>query len=170
VSEPLGLDDAGNALLAFYPVAEETRLNDAPLPLARVAVWHADQPLLVFNRRRRCWELPGGTIEPAAKPRQAATRQLREETALDISDLAFVGYARFALGAERRAEYAALYTTRPRPATASLRTRRSRRPAGGTARVHSPAKFSNLDVVLGQLAGDGPRRTAARGDPVDGSS
>jgi hypothetical protein len=43
VSQPLEVDEVGNALLAFDPAAEETRLDDAPLPLALVAVWHGDR-------------------------------------------------------------------------------------------------------------------------------
>lgn len=110
MSDALAVDDAGNALVAFHPVAEETRFDDAPVPAALVAVWDDDRLLLVFDRFRQGWELPGGMIEPAETPRQAAARELLEETGLEIEDLTFVGYARFVLGTERRAEYAALYT------------------------------------------------------------
>jgi 8-oxo-dGTP diphosphatase len=96
-------------------VAEETRFDDAPLPAALVALWHGDRLLLVFDRYRQCWELPGGMIEPGETPRQAAVRELREEAGFQTEDLAFAGYARFVLGAGGRTEYAALYTARVTP-------------------------------------------------------
>ncbi|WP_269433556.1 NUDIX hydrolase [Nonomuraea sp. SBT364] len=108
----LAADEAGNLLTAFHPVAEETRFDDGPLPLALVAVWRDERLLLVLNRVRRCWELPGGMIDPGETPRRAAVRELREETGLAVADLLFAGYARFVLGPGRRVEYAALYTAR----------------------------------------------------------
>jgi 8-oxo-dGTP diphosphatase len=115
VGDALAVDEAGNALVAFYPVAEETRFDDAPLPLALVALWHGDRLLVVFNRFRQSWELPGGMIDPGETPRRAATRELGEEAGLQVDDLAFAGYALFTLGSERRAEYAALYTAETAP-------------------------------------------------------
>ncbi|TDD87947.1 NUDIX hydrolase [Actinomadura darangshiensis] len=111
----LARDDNGDALTGFYRVAEEDRPGDAPLTAALVAVWHDDRRLLlVFNRYRQCWELPGGMIDPGETPRQAAVRELREEAGIHVENPAFVGYARFELGTEQRTEYAALYTA---PAT-----------------------------------------------------
>ncbi|MFI9597737.1 NUDIX hydrolase [Nonomuraea sp. NPDC052265] len=112
MGDVLAVDQAGNLLTAFYPVAEVARFDDGPMPLALVAVWRGEELLLVFNRGRRCWELPGGMIDPGETPRMAAVRELREETGLNVADLVFAGHARFLLGPERRVEYAALYTTR----------------------------------------------------------
>ncbi|WP_158888310.1 NUDIX domain-containing protein [Amycolatopsis anabasis] len=112
---PLAVDETGDVLAAFHAVAEDVACTDAPLPAALVALWHADRLLLVFNRQRRCWELPGGMIDPGETPRQAAIRELREESGLVAENLAFAGYARFALVAPPRTEYAALYTGRSAP-------------------------------------------------------
>ncbi|GAA0937474.1 NUDIX hydrolase [Nonomuraea longicatena] len=112
MADVLAVDEAGNRLTAFYPAAEVARFDDGPMPLALVAVWRGDELLLVFNRRRRCWELPGGMIDPGETPRMAAVRELWEEAGLSIADPVFAGHARFLLGPERRVEYAALYTTR----------------------------------------------------------
>jgi len=38
-----------------------------------------------------CWALPGGFVEPAESPAQAAQRELLEETGLALSDLTQVG-------------------------------------------------------------------------------
>jgi 8-oxo-dGTP diphosphatase len=109
MEDTLAVDEAGNTLTAFHRVTEHTRFDDAPLPAALTALWHDDRILLVFDRFRQSWELPGGRIDPGETPRQAAVRELREETGLQIEGLFFAGYARFVLGAERREEYAAIY-------------------------------------------------------------
>lgn len=110
MTDALAVDEEGNALVAFYRVAEDVVVDDAPLPLSLVAWWYDGRLLLVFNRWRREWELPGGTIDPGETPRQAAIRELREETGYEVEQLGFAGYARFVLGGGQRPEYAAVFT------------------------------------------------------------
>jgi 8-oxo-dGTP diphosphatase len=96
--------------MAFHEVGEDAELRDAPLTASLVALWTDDgRLLLVFDRRRQCWELPGGMIDAGESPRQAAVRELHEESGYQVDDLLFAGFARFTLGPERRAEYAAVY-------------------------------------------------------------
>ncbi|MTE19138.1 NUDIX domain-containing protein [Streptomyces sp. TRM43335] len=100
------------ALLGFHREAEDTRFDDARVGYALVALWHAGRLLMVRVRDRDCWELPGGGIEPGETPREAAARELWEESGLRVAPerLRFAGFARTSLGPERRVMYGALYT------------------------------------------------------------
>ncbi|MFE6286593.1 NUDIX domain-containing protein [Streptomyces sp. NPDC057877] len=105
------IDGQGNALTAFLTAStEDVPPDDAPLPLSLVALRHDRRVLLVLDRHRRSWELPGGMIEPGETPRQAALRELSEETGQRADELSFAGYARFVLGVDGRTEYGALFT------------------------------------------------------------
>jgi 8-oxo-dGTP pyrophosphatase MutT (NUDIX family) len=42
------------------------------LPIALVVARHADKTLLVFDRRKCFWELPGGMLENGETPRACA--------------------------------------------------------------------------------------------------
>lgn len=104
------VDGHGNALVAFTRGEEGTPPGDAPLPAALVALWHAGRVLMVFDRSRQCWELPGGRIEAGESPRLAAARELSEESGQEADGpLRFIGYAGFVLAPDQRAEYAALF-------------------------------------------------------------
>ncbi|MFF3350496.1 NUDIX hydrolase [Streptomyces sp. NPDC002779] len=110
---PLAVDGRGNDLVSFAPGIEGAPPLDAPLPAALVAVWHADRVLMVFDRFRQVWELPGGRIEEGESPRQAAARELLEESGqVPDGPLRFIGYAGFVLAPDQRAEYAALFAGR----------------------------------------------------------
>lgn len=107
----LAQDTKGNALMAFLPIARVADVpDDAPMPAALVAVWCGRHLLLVFDRFRGEWELPGGRIDPGETPVQAAVRELHEESGLHLPTLTLAGYARFQLVDPPRDEYAAIYT------------------------------------------------------------
>ena len=111
--KPLAVDQRGNRLVSFTLGAEDVLPGGAPMPMALTALWHRDEVVMVYDRFRGQWELPGGLLEPGESPRQAAVRELAEESGqVSGTPLQFVGYAGFLLGSAQRAEYGALFTGR----------------------------------------------------------
>lgn len=105
-------DRAGNALVDFRFVADEdlTRLvKQMAVPASLVVATHVDTVLMVFDGWRRQWELPGGMREPGETARQAAVRELREETGIQTVELAFAAVAEFDLTSPNRREILAVY-------------------------------------------------------------
>ncbi len=146
----LAVGDDGNRLLAFGPTAGD--VGDAPMPLALVALWHRDHLLLVFNRVRRCWELPGGMIDAGETPQQAALRELSEETGYEVAELILAGFARFALGAHQRIEYAAVYAGHATPGVSFSPNDEISAISWWDGRQSRDGRVQVLDVTLARLA------------------
>ncbi|QKV79705.1 NUDIX hydrolase [Amycolatopsis sp. Hca4] len=99
-------DRAGNALLAVRRVAESEL---PPVAASLVVVGHAGAVLLMLDKRRGQWELPGGMREAGETAREAAVRELGEETGIHGVALAFAAVAEFDLVDPGRREFLAVY-------------------------------------------------------------
>lgn len=108
---PVEQDD-GCILWSLTPLSEDEpgRLEPSvPLTAALVVLWHGRNCLLVLNRFRHAWELPGGMLDPGESAREAALRELVEESGQRPDRLDFAGVARVWYAPARRDEHLAIY-------------------------------------------------------------
>ena len=109
----LATDPVGQGLVDFQcePELFEAERREIPCPLALVVARAEQKVLFGLNRWRKQWELPGGMIEARETPRSAASRELSEETGIEISseDLAWSGLATFELADPQRLELASVF-------------------------------------------------------------
>ena len=110
-------DKRGNELLALIKGEEEQLINNPeyrPLTSSFVIIKSSKGFMLLKNRYRNEWELPGGMIDADETPRDCAIRECFEESGNTVTDLRFVGMLKFFLKPshhlpEERIEYTALY-------------------------------------------------------------
>lgn len=103
----------GDTLVDLIVGPEEDLLADPqyqPLTHALVIAQHRGDFLVMFNRGRRNWEVPGGTIDFGESARSCATREFLEETGHEAPDLEFAGLMHFHKSPDARSEFGALYT------------------------------------------------------------
>lgn len=84
-------NERGEILTAFAP--QEDGLiasHNAPL-MSLVLARHPQGVLIVHNRWRKVWELPGGFMEPGETPEDGALREFEEETGLKGFSLELLG-------------------------------------------------------------------------------
>jgi 8-oxo-dGTP pyrophosphatase MutT (NUDIX family)/adenylate kinase family enzyme len=86
-------------------------LADGPLTHALVVAAQERRFLLLFNRFKQHWEVPGGIIEQGETPRACAARELAEETGQAAEKLDYRGVMRFSFPSGR-IELGALYRGR----------------------------------------------------------
>jgi 8-oxo-dGTP diphosphatase len=109
-------NERGDRLLEIIRGDEAGLSAFEPLPLALLVVRHAGKTLLVFNRYKRHWELPGGMLETGESARSCAIRETQEEAGVSCASelLRFVGVMKFLLQPSKfnpaeRIEYGALF-------------------------------------------------------------
>ena len=102
----------GSALLSFDRLREDELAGldpSVPLTASLVVLWCCGDCLMVFNRFRQAWELPGGMLDPGESPREAAIRELAEESGQRPNSLDFAGVARIRVAPDHRLESLAIY-------------------------------------------------------------
>ncbi|MET9022389.1 NUDIX hydrolase [Actinopolymorpha sp. NPDC004070] len=105
----------GSALVSFERCDEDGLAGldpSVPLTASLVVLWHGETCLMVFNRFRQLWELPGGMIDPGETPREAAVRELDEESGQRPGKLDLAGVARVTCAPDDRPEFLAIYRGR----------------------------------------------------------
>ncbi len=83
---------------------------DAPLTHSLVVAKYNNKYLLIFDKWKKYWELPGGVREKDESARECAIRELYEETNQKVETLAFKGLMKFQLKPDNRLEYGALFS------------------------------------------------------------
>jgi 8-oxo-dGTP diphosphatase len=77
--------------VAVHDVSEAAHAQIAPPKFAVVVARDARGVVVVFNRYRKVWELPGGFIDPGESARDAAARELGEEAGCTARNLSWLG-------------------------------------------------------------------------------
>jgi len=83
-----------------------------PLTASLVVLWCGHRCLMVFNHYKRAWELPGGMLDPGESPREAAVRELAEESGQRADTLELAGVALTTVAPDNRREHLAIYRGR----------------------------------------------------------
>jgi 8-oxo-dGTP pyrophosphatase MutT (NUDIX family) len=76
---------------AFHEVPEGEHARIGKLEFAVVIAHSRDGEVLVFNRYRHVWELPGGFIGADESPRDTASRELAEEAGCASGEIEWLG-------------------------------------------------------------------------------
>lgn len=86
----------------FHDLPEEASPG-TPAPTFAVVLAHGPAGVvLVFNRYRHVWELPGGLIDPGETARASACRELAEEAGCSAASLEWLGIVEVDDGRRRR--------------------------------------------------------------------
>lgn len=83
-------NERGETLLRVHAPEQPDGGAPAPVAAALVLAHHEQGVMLIHNRRRRVWELPGGFLDPGESPMQGAIRELREEAGCEVADVSLL--------------------------------------------------------------------------------
>ena len=87
----LAKNKSGWCLLKYLPIKEEEIESYNNVTGAFAIICIQGKYLIGYNRYRKQWEFPAGGIESGETPRQAAERELWEETHQRNNELEFMG-------------------------------------------------------------------------------
>lgn len=82
---------AQSRFIAFHTVAEAHAVGTLAPTFAVVIAHGPFGVVLVYNRYRQVWELPGGLIDAGESARDSASRELAEEAECVAGSLAWLG-------------------------------------------------------------------------------
>lgn len=106
-------DRQGNAFSKFYPVSGQPRSEPVrKLVFSVVVASFGAQCLMVKNKHKNQWELPGGYIELRESPLDAVIRETLEETNQTIVDPVLFGTMQYLSARDGLVSYGAIYTAR----------------------------------------------------------
>ncbi len=111
---PLLENARGDKLLRLLTMPEEQVGQGFHVTHSLVLVRANDGFLLVHNRQKGYWELPGGMVDEGESPRECAEREVLEESGQCLRDMRFRGLMEFELQPSRwnpdvHIEFGALY-------------------------------------------------------------
>lgn len=102
----------GHIFVDFHKI-DENKINESnfsPLTHSLLVIKYKNTYLIVFDKWKNHWELPGGSIDENESPRECAIRELKEETNQELTRLDFKGIMEFQLKPDDRIEYGALFS------------------------------------------------------------
>lgn len=77
--------------VAFHDAPESDSFRGEKLAFAVIVARSPEGIVLVFNKFRRVWELPGGLIDPGEAARDTAVRELWEEAGCEAREVSWLG-------------------------------------------------------------------------------
>jgi 8-oxo-dGTP diphosphatase len=84
-------------------------LKHIPLTFSVAVLRHQGQIVMVYDRGRKQWEIPGGGLEPGETPYECVIREIFEESGQRASNLRLCGIFSFYLKSKDNCELGALY-------------------------------------------------------------
>ncbi len=87
----LAIDKNGTELIGFHPIQESEIEAYNPFEFSVTLIKHQEKFLLVFDKYKNQWEVPGGAVEAGESARDCAMRELKEEANQAVDHLKFNG-------------------------------------------------------------------------------